>query len=561
MQIFNHYSFCPVEYTPRPPAHAMSSTGDDTPSGRTALTPDSAAYEGPKGYHDVDRGPIAEKLARDAISVSDEILRETARLLELHAAANESVDQPHSLRLVKPKIILGNLTRQLKRENSGAEKYLEEFKNAKDDLEKSRAFTRLSCLNITFYDILWAVIKKQRGLIAALREVEVPVAHKPVKEGSKRNLTKVDAMVDNGAEWIKVITADPRRLVFQMTNAGWDWDVDEGEPGIEIVDHEDSGMEAIEMIRDLIAAASVSRAGRYHYRTPRVRILLPKITEGENGHVDALINIIRGLGKRHNITLTVQCGPEILAADPDEPPLEEILLRLLPREDFTFTPVLNLDCTILFNLGSDTAHFSPDSFESRHEARIKEDLDDERKNGPRLPKNIYPALSGRKLVCTEEVAVNFRNTVLDIGTETEVSRAKILIPEDNPSTDVSEAERKALLKEFQKLSVHPVPDDLQLPIQVVKTPTHDEVMALVEAGALPRMIPNLDENKFKSMNISAILQGWVHEQTTITSNRQVMNLLNQILDDPDNEDKKATNAFHVWMAPFGRRLAAKPKNS
>ncbi|CAI4213048.1 unnamed protein product [Parascedosporium putredinis] len=369
-------------------------------------------------------------------------------------------------------------------------------------------------------------------------------------------------MVDNGAEWIKVITADTRRLVFQMTNAGWDWDVNEGEPGIEIVEHDDSGMEALEMVRDLVAAASVSRAGRYYYRTPRVRILLPKIIEGENGHIDALINMLRGLGKQHNVTLTVECGPELLTADADEPPLEEVLLRLLPQEDFTFTSVLNLDCTILFNLGSDTAHFSPDSFESRHEARIKEDLEDERKNGPRLPKSIYPALGSRRIVCTEQVAVNFLNTVLDIGTETEVLRAKILIQSvDCAAAEVSDEERRSLLREFQQLSVHPVPDDLQLPIRVVNTPSEEEVHALVESGALPRVLATLDEEKFKSMNISAIVQGWVHEQTTITSNRQVMNLLNQILDDPDNEDKKATNAFHVWMAPFGRRLAAKPRNN
>jgi hypothetical protein len=481
-------------------------------------------------------------------------------LLELHATVGENVDKPHSLHLVKPKILLGNLTRQLKREKAGAEKYLEEFKGAEDDLERSRAFTRLSCLNITFYDILWSIIKKQRGLISALREVEVPVSHKPVREGTKRNLTKVDAMVDNGAEWIKVITADPRRLVFQMTNAGWDWDAGEGEPGIEIIDREDSGMEALEMIRDLIAAASVSRAGSYYYRTPRVRVVFPRVIEGQDSHIDSLINIIRSLGERYNVTLIVQCGPDVLLPEPDEPPLEDILLRLLPREDFTFTPVLNLDCTILFNLGSDTAHFTPDTFESRHEARIKEDLDDERKNGPRLPKNIYPALGGRKLVCTEQVAVNFLNTVLDIGTETEIARAKLLIrDEEPPGTEVSESERKVLLEEFQKLSVHTVPDDLQLPIRVVKTPTPAEVEALVKSGALPRMLADLDEKKFKSMNVSAILQGWVHEQTTITSNRQVMNLLNQILDDPDNEDKNATNAFHVWMAPFGRRLAAKPR--
>ncbi|CAI4213047.1 unnamed protein product [Parascedosporium putredinis] len=115
-------------------------------------TPEPAAYEGQiPDYNDLDRTLGAEKLAHDAITVSDRILSETTRLLELHTGAgNDDANQPHSPRLVKRNIILGNLTRQLRREKAGAEKYLEEFKTAPDDMERSRAFTRLSCLNITF---------------------------------------------------------------------------------------------------------------------------------------------------------------------------------------------------------------------------------------------------------------------------------------------------------------------------------------------------------------------------------------------------------------------------
>lgn len=521
---------------------------------RPAPPPDPATRDSDR---DPARDDQARKLSSDAIALSDTILSEASRLLELDLAANAD-NQQHSPRAAaKPRILLTNLTRQLQRERSGAERYLAEYLTTPDPVERDLAFTRLSCLNITFYGTLWGVLKSQRGLVSALREIEVP-SSRTAKKGSKRNMAKVDAMVENGAEWIKIITADPRRLLFQMTSAGWDWEIEEGEPGVEL-DDDESGIEAIDAVRDLVSAAAVSRVGPYHYQTPRVRVLFPRITEGESAHIDALLGMIRTLGTSQNVSLSVECGAPDLPTNGETS--DEALTKLLPREDFFFSPTLNLDCTILFNMGSDTAHYYPDSFKSRTEARIKEDLEDERKNGPRLPRNIYPALGGRTLVCTDEVAVNFRNTVLDIGTETEIARANLLLPPADapvPTPSPTDAERKETLKKFQDLSVHPVPRDLRLPILVVPTPTPAEVDRLVASGTLPPVLQRLDE-RIKSMNASAVVQGWAREQTTLTSNRQGMNLVNQIILEGGEEAGRAGNPLFVWMAPFGRRLAARPK--
>ncbi|SPO01392.1 uncharacterized protein DNG_04068 [Cephalotrichum gorgonifer] len=510
---------------------------------------------------DDERRHQAQRLADDATSVADRILAEVERLLELDVAANLDAPKQHSPRLAQPRIHLTNLTRQLQRERNGAEKYLADFLSAHDDVDRDLSFTRLSCLNITFYDTLWNVVKRQRGLVSALREIEVPASSPPrgpSKKKARRNMAKVDAMVENGAEWIKIITADERRLIFQMTNAGWDWEAEDGEPGIDTEETESTGIEAIDAVKDLVAAAVQTRVGPYHYQTPRVKVIFPRITEGASPHIDALIKIIRTLGDEEGASLSVECG----APEPLPPTtLDETLRRLLPREDFFFSPVLNLDCTILFNLGSDTAHFNPDSFESRTEARIKEDLEDERRNGPRLPCSIYPVFGGRSLVCTDEVAVNFRNTAFDIGTETEIARAKILLPPADapiPTPEPTEEERRDILRAFQELSVHEVPLDLQLPIRVVKTPSHKEVEEKVAKGVLPAVLLRLDE-RIKSMNASAMVQGWMHEQTTLTSNRQGMNLMNQIVSEAGEGAARAGNTFHVWMAPFGRRLAARPK--
>ena len=505
---------------------------------------------------DAQRRRQAHELSEGAIAVSNTILSEITRLLDLDVASNTDA-HPHAP--PKPRILLTNLTRQLQRESAGASKYLTEFLDARDDeVARDLAFTRLSCLNITFYNTLWTVLKAQRGLVSALRDIEVPGER---KKGARKNMTKVDAMVENGAEWIKIITADAKRLLYQMTSAGWDWDVEAGEPGIDLRDDDQSGIEAIDAVREIIAAAAVSRIGPYHYQTPRVRVMFPRIKEGESPHIDALMGMIRTLGGERNISLSVECGGPNPTPANGTPTSDEALQKLVPREDFFFTPVLNLDCTILFNVGSDTAHFHPDSFKARMEARIKEDLEDERKNGPRLPRNIYPALNGRTLVCTDEVADNFRNTVLDIGTKTEIARANLLLPPADgpiPTPPLTEAERKEALRKFQELSVHPVPPDLQLPIQVVKTPSHEEVEGMIAAGELPRVLSRLDE-RIKSMNASAMVQGWAREQTTLTSNRQGMNLVNQIILEGGDDAARARKAFHVWMAPFGRRLAAKPK--
>ena len=53
-----------------------------------------------------------------------------------------------------------------------------------------------------------------------------------------------------------------------------DWEVEEGEPGIDLRDDDESGIEAIDTVRGLLAAAAVMRVGPYHYQTPKVRVRL-----------------------------------------------------------------------------------------------------------------------------------------------------------------------------------------------------------------------------------------------------------------------------------------------
>ncbi|KAK1839944.1 hypothetical protein CCHR01_17421, partial [Colletotrichum chrysophilum] len=338
---------------------------------------------------------------------------------------------------------------------------------------------RLDASNYKFYESVWEVAKRCCDLAGMRRELAVK---KDGKKGKGKGVgAVVDLVVKGGTEWVKVVTTTERRLFYEMADAGWDWDEEEQEEMLEVLKEEGEGsVEVARVARCMIAAARGSFEG---YRRPRCVILMSRIEEGRNAHVDRLLSLVRRLGEGTGVELVVETANAGILARPT-PSLGEAIRNLVQVDPFEgFTDTLNVDCSVFMALASDCSHLKigPESPLLRG-AQHRLDAADEVENGPRLVTTMYPALGARRLVTTREAADTFLRILGEIGTETEKARTRILFEPLGEGEDSRERVRK-----LQTLSEHPVPEDLQLPVEVVPGVSWEEARGLVEEGSLPRV--------------------------------------------------------------------------
>lgn len=341
----------------------------------------------------------------------------------------------------------------------------------------------------------WDAIKRTQGLLALQRRF----SWKAGEIGPT-----LDAVVENGVEWLKVLAMTERKLVLQMAQEGWHPD-DSSDDESDDSDGDDSGIQIIKIAKQLVKAA---RSNRCNTRIPRIRLVLPNVTSEDSQAVDKLLNRVRSLGiskqQEGDVEILVDCANSDFLQSPI-PPLEKVWDNLFrnTNED-RLTSTLNLELTFILSLISDIAHaeVEPKAWFSRQTAsHIEDEL---HAPGIRL-QSAYFSLRGRSLECTQSVAREVKNVVDDLGTETCKTRAAVFFGRqgikdiDTPRSGTAgsspaergettrETERKRLIAELRKLSKYPVPDDLQLPIQVVGEDEFDpeNYQALIEAGKLP----------------------------------------------------------------------------
>ncbi|KAM0328613.1 hypothetical protein ACHAQA_005023 [Verticillium albo-atrum] len=429
------------------------------------------------------------------------------------------------------------------------------------DLEalNNKLRTKLDACNYKFHDLVWSTAKKCRDLVGLRREFP------RTQTNRKTETVIVDAVVSGGAEWIKVVTTTERRLFYEMTDAGWDWEDDEDlDPGeLPLPEGSENDIEVARFARQLIAAASIA----YHdYRRPSVRIIMSRIREGENAHVDRLLNYVRTFGGEIDLTLETAADKSGMLAQPT-PPINVALPRLVNREPFKdFTDTLNVDCSVFMALASDFSHMTigPDSDLLRSNQHLI-DARDELENGPRLLTTLYPAITGRDLVCTQDAADTFLKIAYDIGTESEVARARILFEaqQDEPlEPDAKEQESKRRRAELSKLSCYDVPECLQLPIRTVGTITWDDAQQLVKTHELPEvaLVVGKKGSGLNAMNVSSFLYGWKARITTITSNWEAAKRLKTVIETNRSTGDEVIGP-QIWRIPFARKLLAKPRSS
>lgn len=363
------------------------------------------------------------------------------------------------------------------------------------------------------YQEQWDAIKRAHGLLAFRRRF----SDKASKLGQM-----VDAVVRNGTEWIKVSIVTEKKLVYQMAQEGWHPDDSEDSDSS---DDENTGIGIVKITTQLVKAA---RSNRCNTRIPRLRLVLPGITEGRVEAIDKLLNRIRSLGtskkNQGDVEILVDCANSAFLQIP-VPPLDIVFQNWFRDTNLDrLTPTLNMELTVLLSLVSDIAHAQIEPKEWYSKQTFCHIEDEVHAPGVRL-QHAYAALSGRQLECTQEVYREFQNVVNDLGTEDTKARAALVFGRD-------ESKREELVEEFKKLSTYPVPDDLPLPIRVVSEEdfNHHDYAALIEAGKLPPVAAQVWEKLDRSYNRSCHLWGWMQDITTVSANSLNTRLIDATVD-------------------------------
>jgi hypothetical protein len=445
-----------------------------------------------------------------------------------------------------------------------------------DDSLEMRLMHALRSSNLPFYQAVWDITRGScYGLLAlgkrfywdgqthldeekrALKAAAKKSGKLPNKD--KRKSVFVDIVADDGEEWVKVSTMSESRLLFEMAKKGWERDSEddecmsnEGSDGprrrtvlrnFEGSDYEDDDdedeLELIKLARDLRKAAN---ATRLRYKHPRLRVVLPKIGEGNVPEIDDILQEMRSYGVK------VECQETLSrAANAKKPELT----CLLPRPFKRFTAILNVDCTLLLALVSDLSHAKEiDPLPSFHRAILRQ-IEIE-KQQPLLQTELWPAMGDHELVCTSEAATRMREIVELIGTETEKERAKIMMG-DPPYADL---DRESAIQKFQELSEWQVPTHWRIPIKVIDA--QPAITAAENEGKLPPVANRVAEG-LSDINHSVFMYGWVTGMTTISSNRTIDKQIETTIENNRGDDEDLEGPM-VWICDTARSLAGKEKD-
>lgn len=462
-----------------------------------------------------------------------------------------------------------------------------------DEEQEARRLHMLHSTNLPFYEAVWSAATQCRGVTALGKRMHwVPrsdantclkttsggrlkPASKVNGQSAQKKSVLIDVVADGGLEWVKVSTVTARRLLFEIAKEGWEkyaYSEESDSDG----SSEKPDLELVRLARDLYTA---SLQVRVFFRHPRVRLLLPKVTEGDNVDVDAILQDLRAIG------VVVQCGEHPRSNRSDGQALATIAPNrfeaMLPSPPKPLTSTLNVDCTLLLALISDISHVPPSALpdqqilpnnkRSYHSAIIRQISQEE--CSPLLPTKLYPVLIGRKLICTMRAAKRACEIVDTMGTPTERARANVFLGHGIYANMDDEQLRQGL----KQYSVHPVPDELCVAISQIDFEPEDAFsMAQSEQSAFPAAIAMraIEKMSLSSINRSVFLYGWCENIVTTTSNQAVaarlVQTINDVLDDQEqatlikdvaDDQQEEFRGPQIWLCETARSLIGKHKSN
>ncbi|GFP54188.1 hypothetical protein ACSS6W_001859 [Trichoderma asperelloides] len=365
--------------------------------------------------------------------------------------------------------------------------------------------------------------------------------NRTLKEQAK---VEVD-VVEGGSEWLDIRWLQADRLARQMTDCGWGWGDYQLGDTVDPEEWEDTPL--AKQIKRLVAAAKMNR---HEYRIPRLRIVFPNITKGENEDIDVLLDQICRLDPL--VEIAIEDSNSVFMKTPS-PPLEDAIRNLIGDEFDGLTSVLNMDHTILVDLISDITHFQlqPQPWQAQ---TTQLQIEEEKKQGGVMVRALYPILQGRRLVCTQEAAEHFHEVLSTVGTATERERGRLLVPYDDEARSMSTED---IRRRFQELSTHPLPKDVQVPIRILdETWTMATVTQAVADGRLPKVALDVAQcGAFKSSKLSIYMYGWATGNVTITSNKEVRGQIRTWVEANRRDDQERGPT--IWRIDVTRNLLAK----
>lgn len=330
--------------------------------------------------------------------------------------------------------------------------------------------------------------------------------------------------------WTKYSSITNNRLIFDLAKLGWHSDDSEDGQDDALNDSSDEDdVPLVKMAKELCLAA---RSYRIRTKTPSVYLVLPRIRIGETKQIDAILDKCSRAGA------IIVTGESIKPA----PALENALSTMAPDPFSTFSSTLNIDCTILLALVSEFSHARV-AKEAWFHKGLQRQVEIEG-NENLLPALLYPALGARRLVCTREAAIRMKEIVATIGTASEKARTDLLLNADGSKT------KEDLIREMQEWSAYPVPEEWQLPIQVVDE-DENNCMANLSSEAMAV------GSHMTAINRSVFMHGWASGRTTVSSNRAVIKQIENNLEKFENLDDSVWPS--IWLCPTARSLVGKEK--
>lgn len=509
--------------TPDNPPHALAGDASVIPAMNRLDIDDPAIIESQKVQHSLS---TPNEVHRDGETGSDEDHDSDHELdgaveslvTQWHACIDELRQLQEATPASSPIHGLPNL---LKAQQQTLDKML--HRRATDKLSRDN-YTAFK--SVCWYD-RWALIKKCHDLIY-VDNVSFPRSPRaPVIPGAgwirykngrfQERPVVIDAVVDNGATWLKFMSISTRTLEFQVLSDGTDSDDEEGISSSHSI--------FVETIIKIVNAA------RWNH-CPHVHLVLPRLMEGESDVVDKVLRAVRNMTDGQAVKITVSCAnskfmtskvPELSAAIPA---LVEGRELFVVEDCRRLTPVVNLDPSALTSLVSDLHHgpvpLQPQAQQELlvyTQSALHSDNDvEETGQVPRseiLARVLLPALRGRKLVCTRFAAKYFRKLIGAISTRSEEFRASLILPPEGSAKTHDE-----LVAELQRWSNVAIPDDLLLPIEIVDDITTENVESLVSSTKLPPMALEVARD-LSPLNRSIYLYGWANRATTVTGHRGI----------------------------------------
>lgn len=340
---------------------------------------------------------------------------------------------------------------------------------------------------------------------------------------------------------MKIISKTEKRLLHELAEAGWDWE-DEAESSDGEMD-DISLFEDIEILHTADLLVKAARSNWHKYKHPRIRFIFTRVREGHDKEVDRLISKLRLVGGGDIKVEFDFAGSTLVTSDP--PDIDTAVANLLPQDDDITDQVL-LDTSVLIALVSDISHTRVES-QLYHGADVLGQIRAEESGHSFVLRTAYPRLSGRKLMCTQEAVQQFSKINATIGSSTEVERAHLLL--------------HGCRQDFQRLSIHPVPDGLMLPVQVLyDVDTTSSATPLVQNGSLPPIALEVQKHLCLPENQGTHLYGWISGLTVITGNRILAGKIVRIIEESleqENNNRDYDNGPRICALPQNRALATK----